>query len=96
VSLRHVGHADSAASIEVTGSLPARDATVIFRHAAHAAHSKRAGKGGRVAAVITLGRDLQSLAIEAALERNDEAAVEDLLRDSVPCSRRIDDCPAQT
>jgi NADPH-dependent 2,4-dienoyl-CoA reductase/sulfur reductase-like enzyme/nitrite reductase/ring-hydroxylating ferredoxin subunit len=96
VSLRHVGHADSGASIEVTGSLQARDATVIFRHAAPAAHARRPVKRGRVAAVITIGRDLQSLAVEAALERNDESAVEELLRDRIPSPRRIDDCPAQT
>ena len=60
VTLAYVGHANSDAVIEVAGSLPKRDATVIYRHA------------GRVVAVVTIGRDRQSLAIEAALERNDE------------------------
>jgi hypothetical protein len=31
-------------------------------------------------AVVTIGRDRQSLAIEAALERNDEPAVDELVR----------------
>ena len=59
---------DNEDAIEVTGSLPKRDATVAYRHA------------GRVVAVVTIGRDRQSLAIEAALERDDGAAVEALLR----------------
>jgi hypothetical protein len=37
-------------------------------------------RGGRALAVVTIGRDRQSLAIEAALEREDNAAVEALLR----------------
>ena len=37
-------------------------------------------RGGRVVAVVTIGRDRQSLAIEAALEREDNGAVEALLR----------------
>jgi NADPH-dependent 2,4-dienoyl-CoA reductase/sulfur reductase-like enzyme/nitrite reductase/ring-hydroxylating ferredoxin subunit len=68
VTLSYVGHANSDADIEVRGDLPKREATVIYRHA------------GRVTAVVTIGRDRQSLAIEAALERNDAAAVEDLVR----------------
>ena len=55
------------ADIEVIGSLEKRDATVVYRSA------------GQVAAVLTVGRDRQSLEIEAALERQDAAAVEALL-----------------
>jgi hypothetical protein len=50
------------------GSLEKRDAAVIYR------------QSGRVAAVVTIGRDHESLAIEAAFERNDQAAVDALLR----------------
>jgi NADPH-dependent 2,4-dienoyl-CoA reductase/sulfur reductase-like enzyme len=73
VTLRYVGHADGAAAITIDGNVRKRDAAVVYR---------TAGNGGRVAAVVTIGRDLQSLEVEAALERNDEAAVEELLRSS--------------
>jgi NADPH-dependent 2,4-dienoyl-CoA reductase/sulfur reductase-like enzyme/nitrite reductase/ring-hydroxylating ferredoxin subunit len=67
VTLAYVGHANNDDDAVVTGSLAKRDAAVIYRRA------------GRVVAVATIGRDQQSLAIEAALERDDETAVEDLL-----------------
>lgn len=67
VTLAYVGHADSWDAIEVAGSLAERDAAVAYRHA------------GRALAVVTVGRDRQSLAIEAALERGDDAEVETLL-----------------
>jgi NADPH-dependent 2,4-dienoyl-CoA reductase/sulfur reductase-like enzyme len=68
VTLAYVGHADSWDAVELTGSLAELDALVAYRHA------------GRTLAVVTVGRDRQSLAIEAALERDDDAAVETLLR----------------
>jgi apoptosis-inducing factor 3 len=68
VTLSYVGHANSGADVEVVGSLSKREASVIYRHA------------GRVMAVVTIGRDRHSLAIEAALERNDDAAVDALAR----------------
>jgi NADPH-dependent 2,4-dienoyl-CoA reductase/sulfur reductase-like enzyme len=68
VTLAYVGHADSWDAIEVTGSLAERDAAVVYRRA------------GCALAVVTVGRDRQSLAIEAALERGDSAEVETLLR----------------
>jgi NAD(P)H-nitrite reductase large subunit len=68
VTLRYVGHATAQDVLELTGSLPDRDATVVYRRA------------GKVLAVVTIGRDRQSLAIEAALERGDEAALEASLR----------------
>jgi NADPH-dependent 2,4-dienoyl-CoA reductase/sulfur reductase-like enzyme len=70
LTLRHVGHAGAGASITMSGSLEKHDATTIYR----------GEPGGRVAAVVTIGRDRQSLALEAALERNDDAAVEKLLQ----------------
>ena len=68
VILNYVGHADGEASVAIMGSLEKRDATVVYR------------RDGRVAAVVTVGRDRQSLAIEAALHRNDAPAIEALLR----------------
>ena len=68
VTLSYVGHADGEAAVEILGSLEKRDATVVYRRA------------GRVAAVVTVGRDRQSLAIEAALQLNDAPAVEAQLR----------------
>ena len=70
VTLAYVGHASGDAQIEVIGSLEKRDATVAYR------------VDGKVAAVVTVGRDQQSLAIEAALERKDAAAVDALLAES--------------
>jgi len=70
VTLNYVGHAAGDAEIEVIGSLEKRDAAVVYR------------RGGKVAAVLTIGRDRQSLEIEAALERMDVSAVGELLRDA--------------
>jgi NADPH-dependent 2,4-dienoyl-CoA reductase/sulfur reductase-like enzyme/nitrite reductase/ring-hydroxylating ferredoxin subunit len=69
VTIAYVGHANTEDAIEVMGSLPRRNATAVYRRA------------GRVMAVVTIGRDHQSLAIEAALEHNDGAAIEALLRE---------------
>lgn len=68
VTLAYVGHADGAASTEITGDLAKHDAAVIYR------------SGGRVVALVTVGRDGMSLAVEAALERRDEGAVDGLVR----------------
>jgi NADPH-dependent 2,4-dienoyl-CoA reductase/sulfur reductase-like enzyme len=70
VTLSYIGHASGDAQIEVIGSLEKRDATVAYRI------------NGKVAAVVTVGRDQQSLAIEAALERKDAAAVDALLTEA--------------
>ena len=67
VTLSYVGHAGGDADIEVRGDLGKRDATVVYRVA------------GKVAAVLTVGRDRQSLEVEAALERQDPAALDALL-----------------
>ena len=68
VTLGYVGHAEAWDAIEIRGSLETRAALVAYRQA------------GRVAAVVTLGRDRASLAAEAAMEQGDEAALEAVVR----------------
>ena len=67
-TISYVGHADRWDAVDLSGSLEERDATAVYRRA------------GRVLAVATLGRDRQSLAVEAALECGDDAAIEASLR----------------
>ena len=69
VTLCYVGHARQWDEIEIQGDLAAGHAAVVFR------------RSSRPLAVATVGRDRLSLAVEAALERDDHAAVEALLRD---------------
>jgi NADPH-dependent 2,4-dienoyl-CoA reductase/sulfur reductase-like enzyme/nitrite reductase/ring-hydroxylating ferredoxin subunit len=57
VSISYVGHAEKWDRIEVDGSVAARDCRLSFR------------KGDRTLAVVTVGRDQQSLRAEEALER---------------------------
>jgi len=59
-----VGHATKWDAIEVHGSLEERSAVVAFR------------SGGRIAAVATVWRDLESLKAELAMEQGDAAALE--------------------
>jgi 3-phenylpropionate/trans-cinnamate dioxygenase ferredoxin reductase subunit len=66
--LSYVGHAESWDRIEIAGDLAAKDATVSF-------HDK-----GRITAVATIGRDRVSLAAEAALERDDPAALREIVK----------------
>jgi hypothetical protein len=68
VPIAYVGHADSWDSVEVRGEIARRDCLVAYR------------QGGRVQAVASIYRDRESLLIEAAMERGDDAAVERLLR----------------
>jgi NADPH-dependent 2,4-dienoyl-CoA reductase/sulfur reductase-like enzyme/nitrite reductase/ring-hydroxylating ferredoxin subunit len=68
VTLSYIGHAGAAAQIEVLGNLEQRDATVLYRHS------------GKVAAVLTVGRDSQSLEFEAALESRDASALDALVQ----------------
>jgi NADPH-dependent 2,4-dienoyl-CoA reductase/sulfur reductase-like enzyme/nitrite reductase/ring-hydroxylating ferredoxin subunit len=68
VSLSYVGHAERWDSIELDGSLEARDCRLVYR------------AGGRPLAVVTVGRDQLSLRAEAAFERGDREALEALLR----------------
>jgi NADPH-dependent 2,4-dienoyl-CoA reductase/sulfur reductase-like enzyme len=68
VTLAYVGHVASFAPPELHGSLEKRDAIVAYRD------------GGRVRAVLTVGRDYASLEAERALEAGDEAALAAILR----------------
>jgi NADPH-dependent 2,4-dienoyl-CoA reductase/sulfur reductase-like enzyme/nitrite reductase/ring-hydroxylating ferredoxin subunit len=68
VTLAYVGHAERFDPPEVHGDLEARDAHVVYRD------------GGRIRAVMTLGRDRVALDAEAAFERRDDAALETLVR----------------
>ncbi|WP_213952701.1 FAD-dependent oxidoreductase [Variovorax sp. dw_954] len=56
VTLQYVGHAERWDAIEIDGSLERRDCSVRYR------------LGGRVLAVVTIGRDLGSLRAERELE----------------------------
>jgi NADPH-dependent 2,4-dienoyl-CoA reductase/sulfur reductase-like enzyme/nitrite reductase/ring-hydroxylating ferredoxin subunit len=57
MSISYVGHAEKWDRIDVSGSIPDRDCTLSF---------KRAEK---TLAVVTIGRDLESLRAEVAMER---------------------------
>jgi hypothetical protein len=60
VAIKYVGHAREWDTIELSGSLEARDCTVIYKSA------------GRTLAVATIGRDLQNLQVEAAMKDQHE------------------------
>ena len=68
VAISYVGHASSWDAVEIRGELAAQNACAIYR------------RNGRVTAVATIGRDRVSLAVEAALERGDTAALESVLQ----------------
>ena len=61
VSINYVGHATRWDALEIAGSIPDRDARVTFRDR------------GRVAAVVTIYRDKESLEAELAMEREVQA-----------------------
>jgi NADPH-dependent 2,4-dienoyl-CoA reductase/sulfur reductase-like enzyme/nitrite reductase/ring-hydroxylating ferredoxin subunit len=63
LQINYVGHAEAWDRVDVAGSLADRDAAVALR------------KAGRTLAIITLGRDRDSLRAEAAFERADEQAL---------------------
>ncbi|WP_394842823.1 FAD-dependent oxidoreductase [Pendulispora brunnea] len=56
VAISYVGHADHWDRIDISGNLAQRDATVAFR------------AGNKTLAIVTLGRDVQSLQAERAFE----------------------------
>jgi len=58
--IRYVGHGSGDDQASVLGDLKAKDAVVIFR------------AGARVTAVASIGRDVENLKAEVALERGDE------------------------
>ncbi|HYN19707.1 MAG TPA: FAD-dependent oxidoreductase [Thermoanaerobaculia bacterium] len=62
VTICYVGHAAKWDAIEVSGSIPDRDAKVVYR------------EGGRIAAVATVFRDRESLEAELAMERDSQPA----------------------
>jgi NADPH-dependent 2,4-dienoyl-CoA reductase/sulfur reductase-like enzyme len=67
VTISYVGYAESWDTMQVSGSLAARDATIAYRQA------------GVIRAIATIGRDRASLSAEDAMERGDSAALEALL-----------------
>lgn len=56
LAINYVGHAEKWDTVEIDGSLDARDCAVTYK------------KDGRALAVVTISRDLQSLKAEAAME----------------------------
>jgi NADPH-dependent 2,4-dienoyl-CoA reductase/sulfur reductase-like enzyme/nitrite reductase/ring-hydroxylating ferredoxin subunit len=68
VPINYVGHAEGWDAIGISGSVAERNCLVAYR------------KAGRVQAVASIYRDRESLLIEAAMERGDDAAIEAQLR----------------
>jgi hypothetical protein len=56
--ISYVGHAETWDRIDVDGSIAARDCTLRFE------------RGDRTLAVVTIGRDLESLRAEVAMEQS--------------------------
>jgi apoptosis-inducing factor 3 len=56
IALRYAGHAEKWDAVEIEGSLDAKDCAVSYK------------QGGKTVAVATIGRDIQSLQFEAAME----------------------------
>jgi NADPH-dependent 2,4-dienoyl-CoA reductase/sulfur reductase-like enzyme/nitrite reductase/ring-hydroxylating ferredoxin subunit len=67
VAISYVGHAESWDRIDVDGDIAAKDAAVAYR------------RSGKTLAVATIGRDHVALEAEAAMERDDEAALQKLI-----------------
>jgi hypothetical protein len=65
----YVGHAASWDSCEIKGEPEKYDACAIYR------------RNGKTIAVVTVGRDLLSLRVEAAFEQADPDALDALLKD---------------
>jgi 3-phenylpropionate/trans-cinnamate dioxygenase ferredoxin reductase subunit len=68
VAINYVGHAEHWDEIRMAGDLEQRDCTVGYV------------AGGRMLAVATVGRDLDSLAAELAMERGDEPSLASLFQ----------------
>jgi NADPH-dependent 2,4-dienoyl-CoA reductase/sulfur reductase-like enzyme/nitrite reductase/ring-hydroxylating ferredoxin subunit len=64
VAINYVGHAERWDRIDLRGSLKERNCILAYRD------------GGKITAVATIGRDRASLEAEAAMARNDYAALE--------------------
>ena len=56
MSIRYVGHAEKWDAVQIDGSLESRDCSVAYK------------RGDRTLAVATIGRDLESLRVEAKME----------------------------
>ena len=56
VALKYAGHAERWDAVEIDGSLDAKNCAVSYKH------------GGKIVAVATIGRDIQSLQSEAVME----------------------------
>jgi NADPH-dependent 2,4-dienoyl-CoA reductase/sulfur reductase-like enzyme len=67
VTLKYVGHVETWDSVELKGSLEKGDAHLAYR------------VGGRVMAVVTVGRDRLSLEVEAAMEADQQDRLGTLL-----------------
>ena len=57
LTINYVGHAESWDAIDIEGSLKSRDCAVTYR------------RGGRILAVASISRDLESLEAERDLEQ---------------------------
>ena len=68
VQINYVGHAERWDAIEIAGDIARRDATVAYR------------LGGKIVAVATIYRDRDSLRAAEAFARDDQAALERLLK----------------
>jgi len=68
VTISYVGHASQWDSCEIDGDLEKHDATAVYR------------RSKKVMAVATIGRDLQSLQVEAAMEDGRSADLEFVLK----------------
>jgi apoptosis-inducing factor 3 len=69
VTIAYVGHAASWDTCEIKGNLEKHDACASYRRKA------------KVVAVATIGRDLLSLRVEAALEQNNAEAIDSILQE---------------
>jgi len=68
VPIAYVGHAEKWDSIQVTGNIAERNCLVAYR------------SSGKVLAVASIYRDVESLAIEEAMERDDQSAIDRILK----------------
>jgi NADPH-dependent 2,4-dienoyl-CoA reductase/sulfur reductase-like enzyme len=72
VTISYVGYAQRWDRIDISGSIADRECTLAFR-----ALAPRGGE--RTFAVATIGRDRDSLRAEAAMERDNQSALEALI-----------------
>jgi NADPH-dependent 2,4-dienoyl-CoA reductase/sulfur reductase-like enzyme/nitrite reductase/ring-hydroxylating ferredoxin subunit len=69
VMINYVGNAQEWDDVHVVGSIPGRNCLVAYR------------KNGKTLAVASVNRDAQCLRLQVAMDRNDAAAVEAVLRE---------------